>query len=100
MSTLAEYMIVASADNHPLMLDKPQYDPAQQPQEKVYATQVGCQLCKGRHYTKDCPVKEEGNTLEEAYYTQFRAPYQPRGKHRAAGTGFYQRTTENSSYPD
>ncbi|GJS93157.1 homeodomain-like protein [Tanacetum coccineum] len=32
--------------------------------EKVYATQVRCELCKGPHYTKDCPLKEEGNTLE------------------------------------
>ncbi|GJZ87998.1 hypothetical protein Tco_0659780, partial [Tanacetum coccineum] len=38
--------------------------------EKVYATQVGCELCKGPHYEKDCPLKEEGRTLEEAYYTQ------------------------------
>ncbi|GKD52022.1 hypothetical protein Tco_1280998, partial [Tanacetum coccineum] len=22
--------------------------------EKVYATQVGCEQCKGPHYTKDC----------------------------------------------
>ncbi|GKC22606.1 hypothetical protein Tco_1024756 [Tanacetum coccineum] len=36
--------------------------------EKVYTAQVGCELCKGPHYTKDCPLKEEGNTLEEAYY--------------------------------
>ncbi|GJX91042.1 retrovirus-related pol polyprotein from transposon TNT 1-94 [Tanacetum coccineum] len=35
--------------------------------EKVYAAQVGCELCKGPHYTKDCPLKEEGNTLEEAH---------------------------------
>ncbi|GKF00792.1 nucleobase-ascorbate transporter 12, partial [Tanacetum coccineum] len=34
--------------------------------EKVYAPQVGCELCKGPHYTKDCPQKEEGKTLEEA----------------------------------
>ncbi|GJS03533.1 ribonuclease H-like domain-containing protein [Tanacetum coccineum] len=45
--------------------------------EKVYAAQVGCELCKGTHYTKECPQKEEGKTLEEAYYTQFGAPYQP-----------------------
>ncbi|GJT26153.1 hypothetical protein Tco_0906428 [Tanacetum coccineum] len=44
--------------------------------EKVYAAQVGCELCKGLYYTKDCPLKGEGNTLEEAYYTQFEAPYQ------------------------
>ncbi|GJR68909.1 putative ribonuclease H-like domain-containing protein [Tanacetum coccineum] len=59
--------------------------------EKVYAAQVGCELCKGPHYTKDCPLKEEGKTLEEAYYTQFGAPYQPGGQYRAAGIGFYQR---------
>ncbi|GJW73128.1 reverse transcriptase domain-containing protein [Tanacetum coccineum] len=32
--------------------------------EKVYATQVRCEQCKGPHYTKDCPLKEEGKTLE------------------------------------
>nr|GEX37171.1 copia protein [Tanacetum cinerariifolium] len=37
--------------------------------DKVYATQVRCEQCKGPHYTKDCPLKEEGKTLEEAYYT-------------------------------
>ncbi|GKC49227.1 hypothetical protein Tco_1071972 [Tanacetum coccineum] len=37
--------------------------------EKVYAAQVGCEQCKGPHYTKDCPLKEKGKTLEEAYYT-------------------------------
>ncbi|GJY49486.1 hypothetical protein Tco_0439442 [Tanacetum coccineum] len=67
--------------------------------EKVYAAQVGCELCKGPHYTKDCPQKEEGKTLEEAYYTQFGAPYQPGGQYRAAGPGFYQRNNGNSSYP-
>ncbi|GJU18716.1 hypothetical protein Tco_1146682 [Tanacetum coccineum] len=37
--------------------------------EKVYAAQVGCESCNGPRYTKDCPLKEEGKTLEEAYYT-------------------------------
>ncbi|GJV40389.1 NUDIX hydrolase 6-like protein [Tanacetum coccineum] len=37
--------------------------------EKVYDAQVGCEQCKGPYYTKDCPQKEEGKTLEEAYYT-------------------------------
>ncbi|GKA44135.1 hypothetical protein Tco_0736859 [Tanacetum coccineum] len=43
--------------------------------EKVYAAQVGCEQCKGPHYTKDCPLKEEGKTLEEAYYTQTTIPF-------------------------
>ncbi|GKB69959.1 hypothetical protein Tco_0931371 [Tanacetum coccineum] len=68
--------------------------------EKVYTAQVGCELCKGPHYTKDCLLKEEGNTLEEAYYTQFGAPYQHGGHYRAAGPGFYQHNNGNSSYPD
>ncbi|GJX48542.1 hypothetical protein Tco_0273732 [Tanacetum coccineum] len=68
--------------------------------KKVYAAQVGCELCKGPHYMKDCPLKEEGNTLEEAYYMQFRAPYQPAGHYRAAVPGFYQPNNINSSYPD
>ncbi|GJY57794.1 reverse transcriptase domain-containing protein [Tanacetum coccineum] len=58
--------------------------------EKVYVAQVGCELCKGPHNTKDRPQKEEGNILEEAYYTQFRAPYQPGGQYRAAGPEFNQ----------
>ncbi|GJY28947.1 hypothetical protein Tco_0404714 [Tanacetum coccineum] len=68
--------------------------------EKVYAAQVECELCKGPHYMKDCPKKEEGKTSEEAYYTQFGAPYQPGGKYIAARPGFYQRNNGNSSYPD
>ncbi|GJS35454.1 hypothetical protein Tco_0533836 [Tanacetum coccineum] len=43
--------------------------------EKVYAAQVGREQCKGPNYTKDCPLKEEGKTLEEAYYTQFGGPF-------------------------
>ncbi|GJX32945.1 hypothetical protein Tco_0242800 [Tanacetum coccineum] len=66
--------------------------------EKVYAAQVGCELCKGPHYTKDCPKKEEGKTLKEAYNTQFGAPCQLGGQYRAAGPGFYQRNNGNSSY--
>ncbi|GJW55058.1 homeodomain-like protein, partial [Tanacetum coccineum] len=56
--------------------------------EKVYAAQVGCEQCKGPHYTKDCPLKEEGKTLEQAYYMKFGGPFQ-RGGYRAATLGFY-----------
>ncbi|GJS61692.1 reverse transcriptase domain-containing protein [Tanacetum coccineum] len=65
--------------------------------EKVYAAQVGCEQCKGPHYTKDCPLKEEGKTLEEAYYTQFGGPFQG-GGYRATTPGYYQRNNANPSY--
>ncbi|GJZ83882.1 DNA-directed DNA polymerase, partial [Tanacetum coccineum] len=67
--------------------------------EKVYAAQVGCEQCKGPHYTKDCPLKEEGKTLEEAYYTQFGGPFQG-GGYRAAAPGFYQMNNVNPSYQE
>ncbi|GJV68849.1 hypothetical protein Tco_1484358 [Tanacetum coccineum] len=65
--------------------------------EKVYDAQVGCEQCKGPYYTKDCPLKEEGKTLEEAYYTQFGRPFQG-GGYRAAAPGLYQRNNVNPSY--
>ncbi|GJZ87329.1 hypothetical protein Tco_0658939, partial [Tanacetum coccineum] len=67
--------------------------------EKVYAAQVGCEQCKGPYYTKDCPQKEEGKTLEEAYYTQFGRPFQG-GGYKAAAPGFYQMNDENPSYQE
>ncbi|GKF09452.1 hypothetical protein Tco_0043676, partial [Tanacetum coccineum] len=63
--------------------------------EKIYVAQVGCEQCKGG----DCPHKEEGKTLEEAYYTQFGGPFQGRG-YRAAAPGFYQRNNANPSYQE
>ncbi|GJY65693.1 DNA-directed DNA polymerase [Tanacetum coccineum] len=67
--------------------------------EKVYAAQVRCEQCKGPHYTKDFPLKEEGKTLEEAYYTQFGAPFQG-GGYRATAPGFYQRSIANPPYQE
>ncbi|GKB94762.1 hypothetical protein Tco_0980899 [Tanacetum coccineum] len=43
--------------------------------EIFYVAQVGCEQCKGPHYTKDCPLKEDGKTLEETYYMQFGRPF-------------------------
>ncbi|GKC45368.1 hypothetical protein Tco_1063090, partial [Tanacetum coccineum] len=44
-------------------------------------------------------AKEEGKTLEEAYYTQFGAPFQG-GGYRATAPGFYQRNNANPSYQE
>ncbi|GJY35599.1 hypothetical protein Tco_0420977 [Tanacetum coccineum] len=65
--------------------------------EKVYVAQVGCELCKGPHYIKDCPLKEQGKTLEEAYYTQFGVSFPQGGQYRATAPGFYQRNNGNPS---
>ncbi|GJV48094.1 hypothetical protein Tco_1438306 [Tanacetum coccineum] len=67
--------------------------------EKVYAAQVECKQCKGPHYTKYFPLKEEGKTLEEAYHTQFGGPFQG-GGYRATASGFYQRNNVNPSYQE
>ncbi|GJY92158.1 hypothetical protein Tco_0507940 [Tanacetum coccineum] len=53
----------------------------------------------GPHYTKDCPLKEEGKTLKEAYYTQFGRPFQG-GGYRAAAPGFHQMNNVNPLYQE
>ncbi|GKA86727.1 hypothetical protein Tco_0808438 [Tanacetum coccineum] len=68
--------------------------------ERVYAAQVGCELCNGPYYTKDCLLKEEGKTLEEAHYTQFGVPFPQGGRYRAAAPGLYQRDNGNPSYQE
>ncbi|GKE22698.1 hypothetical protein Tco_1434210 [Tanacetum coccineum] len=68
--------------------------------EKVYAAQVRCELCNGPHYTKDCPLKEEGKTLEEAYYTQFGLLFRQTKRYGVVGPGFYQRDHGNPSYQE
>nr|GEU32914.1 hypothetical protein VITISV_013138 [Tanacetum cinerariifolium] len=65
--------------------------------EKVYDALVGYELCKGPHYTKDCPLKEEGKTLEEAYYTQFGVPFQQGEQYRGIVPRLYQKNNINSS---
>ncbi|GJS08487.1 putative reverse transcriptase domain-containing protein [Tanacetum coccineum] len=67
--------------------------------EKVYVAQVGCEQCKGPHYTKDCPLIKEGRTLEEAFFTQFGGPFQG-GGYRAATLRFYQMNNVNPSYKE
>ncbi|GJW04634.1 ribonuclease H-like domain-containing protein [Tanacetum coccineum] len=68
--------------------------------EREYVAQVGCESCNVPHYTKDCPLKEEGNIFKEAYYTQFRVPFPQGGRYRATALGFYQRDDGNPSYQE
>ncbi|GJT76526.1 hypothetical protein Tco_1043251 [Tanacetum coccineum] len=57
--------------------------------EKVYAAQARCEKCKGPHYTKDCPDKEDRSTMEEAFYTKFDTSY-PQGRFKAVAPGSYE----------
>ncbi|GJW60729.1 hypothetical protein Tco_0110064 [Tanacetum coccineum] len=59
----------------------------------------GTSRTRSPHYTKDCPLKEEEKTLEEAYYTQFGAHFQG-GGYRETAPGFYQRNNANPSYQE
>ncbi|GJZ88362.1 hypothetical protein Tco_0660144 [Tanacetum coccineum] len=59
-----------------------------------------CESCGGPYYIKDYPLKEEGKTFEEAYYTQFGVPFPQGGRYRAAAPGFYQRDNGNPSYQE
>nr|GEU53935.1 hypothetical protein [Tanacetum cinerariifolium] len=61
---------------------------------------INYELCNGPQYTKGYLLKEEGKTLEEAYYTQFGVPFPQPGRYRATGPGFYQRDNENPSYQE
>ncbi|GJT29177.1 hypothetical protein Tco_0909452 [Tanacetum coccineum] len=63
-------------------------------------TRIGCESCGGPHYAKNCPLKEEGKTFEEAYYTQFGVPFPQGGRYRAAALRFYQRDNGNPSYQE
>ncbi|GKE88772.1 retrovirus-related pol polyprotein from transposon TNT 1-94, partial [Tanacetum coccineum] len=59
----------------------------------------GTSRTRSPYYTKDCPLKDEGKTLEEAYYTQFGAPFQG-GGYRATAPRFYERNNANPSYQE
>nr|GEV90330.1 hypothetical protein [Tanacetum cinerariifolium] len=54
----------------------------------------------GREIQKDCPLKEEGKTFEEAYYTQFGVPFHQGGRYRAAAPRLYLRDNGNDLYQE
>ncbi|GJR21656.1 hypothetical protein Tco_0970183 [Tanacetum coccineum] len=56
-------------------------------------------LLMGPYYIKDCLDKEDGKTLEEAYYTQFGVRF-PQGQFKAAALGYYQRNNGNPLYQE
>ncbi|GKF13790.1 hypothetical protein Tco_0055252 [Tanacetum coccineum] len=61
--------------------------------ENVYAIQEGCQNCGGAHLDKDCPLKEEVKSIEEAKYGEFGrpSPFSNGAKYRVGPPGYYTR---------
>ncbi|GKE59097.1 hypothetical protein Tco_1498282, partial [Tanacetum coccineum] len=66
--------------------------------ENVHAIQVGCQICKGPHLNKECPLNEEVKQLEEVKYGKFRrsAPFNgSNGAKFCVGAPRYYTRTDN-----
>ncbi|GKB37605.1 reverse transcriptase domain-containing protein [Tanacetum coccineum] len=61
--------------------------------ENVHAIQVGCQNCGGARLDKDCPLKEEVKSIEEAKYGEFGrpSPFSNGAKYRVGPPGYYTR---------
>ncbi|GKB28079.1 hypothetical protein Tco_0867480 [Tanacetum coccineum] len=61
--------------------------------ENVPAIQVGCQNCGGAHLDKNCPLKEEVKSVEEAKYGEFgrSSPFSNGAKYRVGPPGYYTR---------
>ncbi|GJX50663.1 hypothetical protein Tco_0277508 [Tanacetum coccineum] len=61
--------------------------------ENIHAIQVGCQTCGGAHLDKDCPLKEEVKSIEDAKYGEFRrpSPFSNGAKYRVGPHGYYTR---------
>ncbi|GKA63015.1 mutator type transposase [Tanacetum coccineum] len=70
--------------------------------ESVHAIQVGCQICKGPHLDKDCPLNEEVKKVEEVKYGEFRrtAPFNGSngGKFRVGPPRYYTKIDNHPSY--
>ncbi|GKB19406.1 reverse transcriptase domain-containing protein [Tanacetum coccineum] len=59
--------------------------------ENVHPIQVGCQNCGGAHLDKDCPLKEEVKSIEEAKYGEFgrHSPFSNGAKYRVGPPRYY-----------
>ncbi|GJX39405.1 hypothetical protein Tco_0252708 [Tanacetum coccineum] len=70
--------------------------------ESVHAIQVGCQICKGPHLDKDCPLNEEVKQVEEVRYREFRrtTPFNGnnRGKFHVEPPRYYTKTDNRPPY--
>ncbi|GJZ82031.1 zinc knuckle CX2CX4HX4C containing protein [Tanacetum coccineum] len=72
--------------------------------KSVHAIQVGCQICKGPHLDKDCPLKEEVKQVEEVRYGEFgrTAPFNGSngGNFCVRPPGYYTKIDNRPSYAE
>ncbi|GJX28994.1 hypothetical protein Tco_0237073 [Tanacetum coccineum] len=70
--------------------------------ENVHAIQVGCQICKGPHIDKECPLNEEVKQVEHVNYGEFGRPTPFNGsngaKFCAGPPGYYTRIDNQTSF--
>ncbi|GJR63891.1 hypothetical protein Tco_0009956, partial [Tanacetum coccineum] len=70
--------------------------------ESVHVIQVRCQICKGPHLDKDCPLNEKVKQVKEVRYGEFRrtTPFNGNdgGKFRVGPPGYYTKTDNRPPY--
>ncbi|GJV10676.1 hypothetical protein Tco_1352217 [Tanacetum coccineum] len=70
--------------------------------ESVHAIQVGCQICKGPHLDKDCPLNEEVKQVEDVRFREFgpTTPFKGNnvGKFRVGPPGYYTKIDNRPPY--
>ncbi|GJU66794.1 hypothetical protein Tco_1253053, partial [Tanacetum coccineum] len=68
------------------------------------AALVGCQICKGHHLDKDCPLNEEVKQVEEVRYREFgrTTPFNGTngGKFHVGPAGYYTKTNNRPTYDE
>ncbi|GJW06561.1 hypothetical protein Tco_1568984 [Tanacetum coccineum] len=69
--------------------------------ENVHAIQFGCQICKGPHLDKECPLNEEVKQVDEVKYGEFGRPAPFNGsseaKFRVGPPGYYKHIDNQTS---
>ncbi|GKG30167.1 hypothetical protein Tco_0420065 [Tanacetum coccineum] len=72
--------------------------------KSVHVIQVGCQICKGPHLDKDCPLNKEVKQVEEVIYREFGqiTPFNGSngGKFHVRALGYYTKIDNSPPYAE
>ncbi|GJW33484.1 hypothetical protein Tco_0053516 [Tanacetum coccineum] len=70
--------------------------------KNVYAIQVGCEICKGAHLDKDCPLNKEVKGVEEVKYGEVGMTFPNKGgngtRYHMGPSGYYTRAENRPSF--